>query len=143
MVQDKPTIDQMLGRFTNYCGDMPLVAHNARFDFKFMLKAYKEHQMPAPTGVTLDSFTLAKTVVRGLPNYRLETLIRFYKIPSTTFHRAVEDAEYCGKVFQRILDALRVGGTNINPKSLASLTGMKPLEFPVIERETAERLGLF
>jgi len=143
MVAGKPPIEAVLGRFTNYCGDMPLVAHNAKFDFKFLLKAYQTHKIPAPTGVNLDSFTLAKTVLRGLPNYRLETLIRYYKIPATTFHRAEEDAAYCGKVFQRILDALKVGGHPIHPRSLSELTGKKPLQFPLIEQELAEQLGLF
>ena len=143
MVQGKPTIEAVLGRFTNYCGDLPLVAHNAKFDFKFLLRAYQTHKTPAPTGVNLDSFTLAKTVLRGLPNYRLETLIRYYKIPATTFHRAEQDAAYCGKVFQRILDALKVGGHPIHPNALSDLTGKKPLQFPIIERETTEQLALF
>ena len=34
-------IEDVLDEFTDFCGDLPLVAHNASFDFKFLLAEYK------------------------------------------------------------------------------------------------------
>ena len=38
MVRGKPGIADILGEFADFCGDLPLVAHNAPFDFKFLLE---------------------------------------------------------------------------------------------------------
>ncbi|MBN2703101.1 MAG: 3'-5' exonuclease [Pontiellaceae bacterium] len=37
MVCGKPLIGDVLSDFADFCGDLPLVAHNAPFDYKFLL----------------------------------------------------------------------------------------------------------
>jgi DNA polymerase III epsilon subunit family exonuclease len=39
MVAGKPKIEEVLGDFADFCGDLPLVAHNAPFDYKFLSAA--------------------------------------------------------------------------------------------------------
>ena len=142
MIAGKPTIAPMLEDFATFCGAAPMVAHNARFDYKFVLAAIKQHKTRAPKGELIDSFALAKRVVSGLPNYRLSTLIRHFDIPSTQFHRAEEDAAYCGKVFQEIVSRLEAVGEPTDLASLLELTGRKGLVFPQLVSDQ-EQLGLF
>ena len=40
MVSDKRTIEEVLPEFVDFIEDLPLVAHNARFDMGFLLCGY-------------------------------------------------------------------------------------------------------
>jgi DNA polymerase III subunit epsilon len=142
MVQDAKGIKEVFGPFADFCGDLPMVAHNARFDFKFLETAIKKHKGKAPTGVILDSFNLAKTVIRGLPNYKLETLILHFNFPSTVFHRAEADAAYCGMVFGKIIQVLEAGHHPTAIHDLLQLSEMKELRLPQVAQQS-EQLGLF
>lgn len=142
MVKDAQGVHEALGPFADFCGDLPLVAHNARFDFKFMEAAVKKHKGKAPTGVILDSFNLAKRVIRGLPNYKLETLIHHFNLPSTVFHRAEADAMYCGMVFGKIIQVLEAGHQPTAIHDLLKLSEMKELRLPQVA-QSSEQLGLF
>ncbi|WP_372807814.1 PolC-type DNA polymerase III, partial [Pontiella sp.] len=71
MVRGKPKIADVLADFAEFCGDLPLVAHNAPFDYKFMLEDVKLHRSAAPKGVVLDTLPLARQLFPGLANYRL------------------------------------------------------------------------
>ena len=141
-VRDQPVIRDVLPGLADYCGDLPLVAHNARFDFKFLEAAIKREKAKAPAGVVLDTFALSKKVFPGMINYRLETLTRHFNFPNTVFHRAYEDAEYCGKIFLRILETLEKNRLSTSVPALLQLADMKELRFPQIAVQ-AEQLGLF
>ena len=142
MVKGKPLVKDVMSDFAAFCGDLPLVAHNAKFDYKFLEAAVKKHKSKAPTGVVLDTHALAKRVVRGLPNYRLETLINHYGLPSSVFHRAEEDAAYCGHVFAKIIKALVAGHHPVAVHDLLELSEMKEMRLSQIASDS-EQLGLF
>lgn len=93
MLRGQPCITEVLGGFAEFCGDHPLVAHNAPFDFKFLLEDIKLHRAEAPKGVVLDTLPLTRKIFPGLPNYKLGTLVRHFGFPSGTFHRAEEDRD--------------------------------------------------
>ncbi len=141
-VRTQPPIREFLGPLAAYCGDLPLVAHNARFDFKFLEAAIKKEKGKAPAGVVLDTHALSKKVFPGLLNYRLETLTRHFDFPNTVFHRAYEDAEYCGKIFLRILETLEKNRLSISVPALLDLSEMKEMRFSQVAVQ-AEQLGLF
>ena len=62
----------------------------------------KKHETTAPRGLVLDTLPLARKVYPGLANYKLGTLVTHLGIPSGGFHRAEEDAAYCGQLFFKI-----------------------------------------
>lgn len=132
MIQGKPTIDQILPSFAEFCGDDIVVAHNAPFDFQFLAADILKHESPAPRGVVLDTCVMARKVFPGLPNYKLGTLIQHLQIPSGTFHRAEEDANYCGQLFIKMIQRMS-GGLNLPPiENLITLSGKAELRFPQI-----------
>ena len=141
-VQDKPLVKDLLGPFSDYCGTLPLVAHNGRFDFKFLEAAIKREKTKAPGGLLLDTFALSKVVFPGIMNYRLETLTKHFEFPNTVFHRACEDAEYCGKIFLRILETLQRSEQPCDTAALLELSSMKEMRLPKVAVE-ADQLGLF
>jgi DNA polymerase-3 subunit epsilon len=106
MVFGKPKIMDLLPAFAEFCGTDPLVAHNASFDAEFVTRDVIRHEAPAPRGCVMDTFALAKRIYPGLPNYKLATLVQHLNIPSAEFHRAEQDAYYCGYVFINMLQKL-------------------------------------
>ena len=142
MVAGSPSIETVLAELADFCGDLPLVAHNAPFDFKFLLAAVEKHRARAPKGVVLDSCALARIIFPGMFNYKLGTLVRHFGFPSGTFHRAEEDGVYCGLLFARIVEALEKAGQPASIHALLELTKQPPLKFPQYEARP-EQLGLF
>jgi len=130
MVRGKPRIADVLGEFADFCGSLPLVAHNAPFDFKFLLHDIQTLRAKAPSGVVLDTLPLARKVFPGLPNYRLWTLVRHFNFPSGTFHRAEEDSSYCGLLFGRIIETLAQRGVSVAEETLIEMTGKEVMRFP-------------
>lgn len=135
MVRGKPKIYDLLPSLAEFCGEMPLVAHNAPFDTQFLMSDIKKHEAPAPKGIILDTLPIARKVFPGLPNYKLGTLIQHLKIPSSNFHRAEEDANYCGSLFMELIKRISVAGHAPQLENLIALTGKPAVRFPQIIRQ--------
>ncbi len=142
MVKGKPRIADVLGGFADFCGDLPLVAHNAPFDFKFLLEDINLLRAVAPKGVILDSLPLSRKVFPGLPNYRLGTLVRHFGFPSGTFHRAEEDSAYCGLLFDKILQTLEMRCEPCSEADLVRMIGKGEMRFPHYAPQS-DQLDLF
>jgi DNA polymerase-3 subunit epsilon len=142
MVKGKPRVEEILSSFAEFCEDLPVVAHNAPFDSQFLTADVKKHEMPAPRGVILDTLPIARKVFPGLPNYKLGTLVQHLKIPSTGFHRAEEDATYCGKLFLELIKRISINGQPPAIDNLIALTGKPMSLFPQIERKP-KQMDLF
>lgn len=142
MLKGKPTIDLLLEPFAEFCADSILVAHNAGFDVPFLKAEIEKHESSAPSGVILDTLSLAKKIFPGLPNYKLGTLVQHIKIQTTQFHRAEEDASYCGQLFYKMMH--KMTGTQEMPPidNLIQLTGKPKCVFPQIEKQP-KQLSMF
>lgn len=143
MVKGKPTIDTLLHSFAEFCEDMIMVAHNAPFDAQFLTADIKKHESTSPRGVILDTLPISRKVFPGIPNYKLGTLVQHLKIPSTGFHRAEEDATYCGHVFIELVKRISIGGKPPQLENLIALTGKPEFRFPQIERQPKQMGFMF
>jgi len=133
MVAGKPTIDSLLPSFAEFCADSFMVAHNAAFDFQFLLADIEKFEAPAPKGLILDTLPMAKKVFPGLPNYRLGTLVQHLQIPSSEFHRAEADATYCGRLFLKMIEKMTGSEVALPPlENLVALSGRGEVRFPQI-----------
>src|ERR1044072_3478529 len=68
MVAGKPRIESLLGPLAGFCGDDVLFAHKAAFYFQFLTSEYKRCEVPAPRGLVLCSYLMAKKMYPGLAN---------------------------------------------------------------------------
>jgi DNA polymerase-3 subunit epsilon len=143
MVAGKPYIETLLADFAEFCEDLPMVAHNAPFDCQFLTADIKRHESIAPRGAVLDTLPISRKVFPGLANYKLGTLVQHLKIPSTGFHRAEEDATYCGHVFLELVKRISVNGKPPEIENLVSLTGKPEARFPQIVRQPKQMDFLF
>ena len=135
MVRGKPRIESLLTSFAAFCEDSIMVAHNAPFDSGFLTMDIKKYESTAPKGLIIDTLTISRKVFPGLPNYKLGTLVQHLKIQSTGFHRAEEDATYCGHIFIEMIKRISVAGKQPQIENLVALTGKPELRFPQIERQ--------
>lgn len=135
MVKGKPTIQTLLDSFADFCGDDVMVAHNAPFDVQFFTNAIKKHESKAPRGVILDTLSISRKILPGLPNHKLGTLVQHLKIESSDFHRAEEDATYCGKLFLHLVSKIAGPNAQIPLANLITLSGKLELRFPQIVRQ--------
>lgn len=142
MVAGKPAVETVLADLAGFCSDRPLVAHNAPFDFKFLLNAVETHQAKAPTGPVLDSCALARVVFPGQINYKLGTLVNHFSFPPGDFHRAEIDSVHCGRLFAKIVESLEKGGQPATVPALLDLTKQTLMKFPQYA-EQSRQLGLF
>ncbi len=141
MLAGQPLIQDMLGPFAEFCEDLPLVAHNAPFDTQFLVSDIKKYESLAPRGMVFDTLPISRKVFPGLPNYKLGTLVKNLNIPSGTFHRAEEDASYCGYLFQKIIEKISLNGQAPPVENIIALTGRPAFYFPQIV-QTGKQLDL-
>lgn len=133
MVKGKPRVEELLESLADFCGDDVLVAHNAEFDKQFLTADITKHEAKAPRGIILDSYPMSKKVFPGLANYKLATLVQHLNIPAGGFHRAEEDASYCGHLLLKIVE--KITGSHLTwPQidNLVLLTGRAEMRFPQI-----------
>jgi DNA polymerase-3 subunit epsilon len=144
MLEGQPVIEDLLEAFAEFCHELPLVAHNAPFDTQFLKADILKHELPGPQGVVLDTLPIARKVFPGLANYKLGTLVQHLDIPAGQFHRAEEDASYCGNLFIEIIKKIFNPGETVAIENLVALTGKPEYRFPVVEKSQKQLdLGLF
>lgn len=141
MVQGQVTIEELLNPLAEYCADDVLVAHNANFDFQFLLADYKKHSLPGPRGTIFDTLPLSRKVYPGLMSYKLSSIAKHLNINTDVLHRADDDARYCGLVFKQILERL-YSGQEPDWQDLIGVSGRPEMKFPFIEK-TLKQLDLF
>ncbi len=133
MLAGKPSIKETLPELAAFCGRSVLTAHNAPFDFQFLLRAIEEFQQPAPQGLVLDTCQLSRRAFPGLLNYKLGTICDYLGIsPEGKFHRAEADAVCCGRLFAKILEKAPCGE---DIQKLIKFSGRPALQFPQTFRE--------
>lgn len=101
MVAFKPSIDEVLPEFVLFCEDLPILGHNVIFDFGF-LKTNAMRQGLSFEKNALDTLSLARQFLSGLPSYSLTSLIAHMRINRENAHRALDDAMATHELYQII-----------------------------------------
>jgi len=89
----------LAGKVREFIGDIPLVAHNSQFDFKFLKNAFATVGIAFESHPVFDTLLLSRIAFQDVPNHRLETLVKHLGIEREKAHRALPDADACGKLF--------------------------------------------
>lgn len=97
-VYGAPGWPEILGRLIRFAGDLPLVAHNAAFEKSVIVQASEAEDLIAPEFTYLCSAKMARHVLPGLENYRLDSVTRQLGLPAFAHHDAGDDAVACANV---------------------------------------------
>ncbi len=98
MVEGKPTIDALMPSFHDFCEDLPMVAHNASFDCRFLQRESEAAGYFFDNEV-FDTLSFARRVLPKQPSYKLGALTALLGIPLNDAHRAWCDAEACARLY--------------------------------------------
>src|SRR5690349_9796938 len=103
-LRDAPSAATVVRQFLEFAGDALLVAHNARFDQRFL-----EQQLVALYGRRLSepplcTAALARRLLEGrLRRVGLASLAHFFGVPTMPCHRALPDAEATAQVLVHLI----------------------------------------
>jgi DNA polymerase-3 subunit epsilon len=107
MVQDAPDAAEVMLEFADFIGDVPLVAHNASFDRRFLNTEFALVGQGARDNFGC-SMLISRRVYPDAPNHKLETLVRYKDLQTDgTFHRALADAEMTAYLWMAMAEDLR------------------------------------
>ncbi len=109
MVEEAPPISVILTEFYNFVGNSTLVAHNAGFDTSFIKNAAKDNGKDFEF-CYIDTLELARSLVKGVKNYKLDTLTKHFNIKLENHHRACDDALATAQIFLKLLGILKEKG---------------------------------
>lgn len=106
MVQDAPTIEEVLPRFLDFVGDSVLVAHNANFDVGF-IRYFSNLYSLVVNNTVLDTLELARLLFPTLKKHKLDIVADHLGISLNNHHRAVDDAKATAEIFIKCIDLLK------------------------------------
>ncbi len=87
-IETAPLIEEQIRRIVDFLGDLPLVAHNGRFDYGFLRHACRSCLNRELTNPLLDTMELALLVLPGVARYKLEDLGRELGLDSRAIRNA-------------------------------------------------------
>ena len=111
MLVGAPKPEQAIPAFLRFCGDLPLVAHNASFDVGFVKAVCRKVRRTFQNTVA-DTYTLAQSLLPQLTKYKLNVLAEYLGLPDFNHHRATDDAITCGMLYVRFAEMLEKHGVH-------------------------------
>ena len=108
MLVGKDNEENAIKRFIKWFGDLPMVAHNAKFDTSFLEMAYKKYNLGKFTNPVIDTLELSKTLDNAYARHNLTALTKRYDIEwdEDSHHRADYDAKGTALVLYKMLKKL-------------------------------------
>ena len=108
MVKGADDEETVTKQFLEWTGDLPMVAHNAKFDISFIEMAMKKYNLGEFKNTVIDTLELSRTLDQGFARHSLSALVKRYNVPweEDAHHRADYDAEGTAHVFSKMLQKL-------------------------------------
>ncbi len=102
VVKNAPSERESIEKFLQFVSNRVLVAHNAEFDISFLYAACKRCDIEYKFNY-IDTLQLSRSLINGIKNYRLDTVVKSLGLRSFEHHRADEDAKILADVFIRLI----------------------------------------
>lgn len=103
MVQGAPEFKDVLPDFYKFTRGTELIAHNIDFDIRFV-QFFAKKQGYFFENKLNDTLAIAREKLKGLHNYKLETVAAHLKIDPGDKHRALSDTLTCAEAFIKIMN---------------------------------------
>ena len=107
MVQNAPKETVVFSELVEFLGDAlnqqtAICAHNASFDMNFLSETLMRLGYNGEI-YYVDTLSLSRNLIKGLTNYKQDTVAEYFGLVNTQSHRAGADAEICGKILWNLL----------------------------------------
>ena len=114
-------------------GETVICAHNARFDIGFLSNTLERLGYSGNIKY-IDTLSLSRNLIYGLENYKQSTVADYFDIINEEAHRAVTDAETCGKILYRFLDYEIKEKQTEKKRNIIALDDYEKIVFAYIEK---------
>ena len=94
MTQSGLTLEEAMLELSLFAKDAEVYAHNAKFDKSFIRHYLEETNTKYLPSNWVDTIVIFKRRWPDLPNYKLETLIKYFDLADKEDHRALSDAKH-------------------------------------------------
>ena len=127
MLADAPPIEELIEDVVRFCGDLPLLGHNIRFDYSFSKHAAVNRGLEFERH-GIDTLTLCRAFMTGDTRKNLSCACAYFHVPQSTAHRAQADAHFTGQIIHDGCHAYKLlthqGAAFVNP---AVISAMRPI----------------
>ena len=108
MVKDCPNEEEAVKEFIKWTGDLPMVAHNAKFDTSFIEMAYKKYNLGEYNNPVIDTLALSRLLDPDAGRHGLSAITKRYGVPfdEESHHRGDYDALGTALVFHKMMKRL-------------------------------------
>ena len=108
MVKDCDDEESVVRKFLNWTGSLPMVAHNAKFDTSFIIRACKQYDIEEFKNTVADTMEISRILNPELSKHSLSALTKRYgiKFDESAHHRADYDAEGTALAFYKMCKIL-------------------------------------
>ncbi len=145
MVADAPSEEEAVGAFLDFCGEAPIIAHNASFDTSF-IRAACQRMGRAYTPSILDTLVFCRAMVISKRQHSLDKMAKYFGVENPSHHRAVNDAQVCAQIWAALAEQIKAMGVvdiaDID-KKMAGNVDMKTLPSYHMILLAKNRQGLF
>ncbi len=106
MVKGAPLEKEAVKSFLDFCGDAPVIAHNAKFDTGFIKEAAQRNNLEFNNTI-ICTLILAQALLPELKKHKLNLIADYLNIDNPNHHRAVNDAEVTGKIWNEFVRKMK------------------------------------
>ncbi len=112
MVEKSRNEIEVTSDFKKWIGDLPLVAHNAKFDKSFLSSVYNRYNLGELSNPIIDTMQLSRILNPEEPRHNLSIVTKRYEVEfdEESHHRADYDSKATALVLAKMLSKLRARG---------------------------------
>ena len=108
MVADAPPESEAVSSFMDFCGDAPLIAHNADFDMSFIRSACERNGINCRNPY-IDTLKLCRAAIPNKKKYTLDAMAAEFDLGDFNHHRAKDDAAMLAEIFVKLIEISQKG----------------------------------
>lgn len=106
-LEDKPKLSEVyMEELKNLLEGKTIVAHNAPFDLKFLLKNLYDFNIEHKKFRVFDTLTYARRLIDETPNHKLETLKNHFGLDDGLSHNALNDCRATGNLALMLINRM-------------------------------------
>lgn len=95
-------LNKALQELVAFAQDYPLVSHNIEFDHGFLCAALEKSALPELSNEYIDTLVLSRRLARGLPDYKLGSMLAHFDIVPNGMHRSSYDCQSTHELYQKL-----------------------------------------
>lgn len=117
-----PLRETQLPQFREFIDGSLLLAHHAPFDMGFLIYDFEQLGLSLSDFPVFCTSLLARKLISGTPNHKLQTLVKVFGFPANRAHRALDDAESAWLVF---LECMKKLEPDVSLEKIQEIQGKK------------------